>query len=235
VLRTEIAVIDGRTEGCLAFLGAQHKLPLGAGNQTIAVFDIGGGSTEFSVGSTNSIGPRVVSIPFGARNLTERNLHSDPPRPEELTNAIGAVMDDVDDVMRELPELANASTLIGVAGTVVTIAMVELGLETFDADALHGMVLTKDAAEDVFRTLATEKLVDRIHNPGLHADRADIIVGGCCVLVAIMRKLQISSVTVSTTALADGVAAAVRASKADPFGTLSGTPQLSAVLQDFFG
>lgn len=235
VLRTEVAVIDGRTEGCLAFLGAQHNLPLGAGNQTIAVFDIGGGSTEFSVGSTNSIGPRVVSIPFGARNLTERNLHSDPPRPEELTNAIGAVMDDIDDVMRELPDLANASALIGVAGTVVTIAMVELGLDTFDADALHGMVLTKDAAEDVFRTLATEKLVDRVHNPGLHADRADIIVGGCCVLVAIMRKLQISAVTVSTTALADGVAAAVRASKADPFGTLSGKPSLSAVLQDFFG
>jgi exopolyphosphatase/guanosine-5'-triphosphate,3'-diphosphate pyrophosphatase len=229
-LRTDIAVIDGRIEGCLAFLGAQTRLPLDPGIAEIAVFDIGGGSTEFSVGTTGSHAPKVMSIPFGARNITERNLFADPPRPEELTNAIGAVADDIDDVLRDIPELADVSTLVGVAGTVVTIAMVELGLSSFDATLLHGMNLSKDAAEDVFRTLATEKLSDRIHNPGLHPDRADIIVGGCCVLVAVMRKLHVSEITVSTTALTDGVANVVRRTGRLPRGTGS----LGSVLQDFF-
>lgn len=225
-----VDVIDGITEGSLAFIGAQRNLGHVIGTQPITVVDIGGGSTEFSIGTPGGI-PRVVSIPYGARNLTETILAHDPPRPEELTNAIGAVVDEVDDIMREIPELEFCDRLIGVAGTVVTIAMVELGLHEFDAATLHGMELTKDAAEDVFRTLATEKLADRVHNPGLHPDRADIIVGGCCVLVAVLRKLQQPAITVSTTALADGVAVVARQHAA----RLGSGATLPDVLREFFG
>ena len=129
------------------------------------------------------------------------------PRPEELTNAIGVIIDEVDDALREIPELADCDEIIGVAGTIVTIAMVELGLTEFDVNQLHGFLLTRDAAEDVFRTLATEALRDRLFNPGLNADRADVIVGGCCALVAIMRKLQRSHIIISTASLLDGVVA----------------------------
>jgi exopolyphosphatase/guanosine-5'-triphosphate,3'-diphosphate pyrophosphatase len=226
----DVTVIDGVTEGSLAFVGAQRNLGHAIGNEPIAVIDIGGGSTEFSIGMPDST-PRVVSIPFGARNLTETILAHDPPRPEELTNAIGAVIDEIDDVVREIPELEACDRLIGVAGTIVTIAMVELGLHEFDASMLHGMHLSKDAAEDVFRTLATETLADRIHNPGLPADRADIIVGGCCVLVATLRKLQQAGLTVSTTALADGVAVVARQRAAQ----LAAGARLPEVLRDFFG
>jgi exopolyphosphatase/guanosine-5'-triphosphate,3'-diphosphate pyrophosphatase len=227
-LGCEVTVIDGVTEGSLAFVGAQRNLESRLGNDTITVVDIGGGSTEFSVGAPGST-PRVASIPFGARNITERILEHDPPRPEELTNAIGAVVDEVDDVLREITELEGCNRIVGVAGTIVTIAMVELGLRDFDANVLHGMELTKDAAEDVFRTLATEKLVDRVHNPGLPADRADIIVGGCCALVAILRKLQLPAITVSTTALADGVAVVARRGAA----RLAAGDPLSDLLRDF--
>jgi exopolyphosphatase/guanosine-5'-triphosphate,3'-diphosphate pyrophosphatase len=227
-LGCEVTVIDGVTEGSLAFLGAQRNLESRLGNDTITVVDIGGGSTEFSVGTPGST-PRVASIPFGARNITERILEHDPPRPEELTNAIGAVVDEIDDVLREITELEGCSRIVGVAGTIVTIAMVELGLHDFDANVLHGMELTKDAAEDVFRTLATEKLADRVHNPGLPADRADIIVGGCCALVAILRKLQLPAITVSTTALADGVAVVARRGSA----RLAAGDPLSDLLRDF--
>ena len=230
VLGCPVTVIDGVTEGSLAFIGAQRNLDHVLGTAPITVIDIGGGSTEFSIGAPGTT-PRVVSIPFGARNLTETILEHDPPRPEELTNAIGAVVDEIDDVLREIPELESCDHLVGVAGTIVTIAMVELGLHEFDADTLHGMTLTKDAAEDVFRTLATEKLADRVHNPGLPADRADIIVGGCCVLVGILRKLQLPEITVSTTALADGVAV-VAGRHADRLAAGHG---LSDVLRDFFG
>ena len=199
-------LISGEEEGRLSFIGAQQQLPLPNNPQLIAVFDIGGGSTEIAVGNPNST-PRVVSITYGARSLTEKEIHSDPPRPEELTNAIGVIIDEVDDVLREIPELADCDEIIGVAGTIVTIAMVELGLTQFDVQKLHGFVLTRDAAEDVFRTLATEALRDRLFNPGLNADRADVIVGGCCALVAIMRKLQRSHIIISTASLLDGVVA----------------------------
>ena len=97
--------------------------------------------------------------------------------------------------------------MVGTAGSIITIAAVELGLIDFDATRLHGFELTRDAAEDVFRTLATERLSDRVHNPGLPADRADIIVGGCCVLVGVMRRLRLDSLVVSTHNLLDGIAA----------------------------
>ena len=228
-LGCDVAVIDGLTEGNLSFLGAQRNLALSPGSGPVTVIDIGGGSTEFAVGNPDAT-PRVVSIPYGARNLTEKILRHDPPRPEELTNAIGAVIDEVDDVLREIPELETCERLVGVAGTVVTIAMVELGLHTYDASALHGMQLARDAAEDVFRTLATESLADRVFNPGLPADRADIIVGGCCALVAILRKLKLQALTVSTTSLADGVAVVARQHR----DQLSSGAALSDVLRDFF-
>ena len=69
------------------------------------------------------------------------------------------------------------------------------------------MHLTRDAIEDVFRTLATEPLVDRVHNPGLPRDRADVIVGGCCVLVALMRSLDANELIVSTNNILDGICA----------------------------
>ena len=225
-----VAVIDGETEGNLSFLGAQRNLAVPSGSGPVTVIDIGGGSTEFAVG-TPGAKPRVISIPYGARNISEKILRNDPPRPEELTNAIGAVIDEVDDVMRDIPDLEGCDRLIGVAGTVVTIAMVELGLHTYDASVLHGMTLSRDASEDVFRTLATESLADRVFNPGLPADRADIIVGGCCVLVGILRKLQMSGLTVSTTSLADGVAIVARHCHSR---LASGEP-LTRVLTDFFG
>ncbi len=228
VLGCDVTVIDGVTEGTLAFIGAQRNLEHIVGANPLTVLDVGGGSTEFSIGLPGAT-PRVASIPYGARNLTERVLEHDPPRPEELTNAIGAVIDEIDDVVREIPELESCERLVGVAGTIVTIAMVELGLHEFDANVLHGMELSKDAAEDVFRTLATESLADRVYNPGLPADRADIIVGGCCVLVAVLRKLQLPTITVSTTALADGVAMVARQSAA----RLDAGARLADILRDF--
>ncbi len=196
-------LLSGPDEGILAYRGA-----LGGWAPTdepTFVFDIGGGSTEFMVGTT--VLRNVVSIPVGAVVVTEKEFHRDPPRPEELTNAIGLVTDFLDDIVRDCPDLSSATRVIGVAGTIVTVAAVELGLKTFDATSLHGMTLTRSAVEDVFRTLATEPLRDRLHNPGLPLDRADIIVGGCCVLVAIMRKLRLDSITVSTHNILDGIVA----------------------------
>ena len=195
-------IISGEAEGKLAFSGALSKLDPHDG--TTIVIDIGGGSTEIMIGTGNSL-QHVSSFPVGAVVLTETELHRDPPRPEELTNAIGLVTDFMDDLVREFPQVLNATRVVGVAGTIVTIAAIELGIARFDPVALHEMTLTREAAEDVFRTLATESLIDRKSNPGLPPERADVIVGGCCALVGIMRRLRIPSITVSVHNLLDGV------------------------------
>lgn len=199
-LGVAVEVLAGEEEARLSFAGATAGLDSAGG--PFLVLDIGGGSTELSVGSGEPDG--VASMDVGSVRLTEAELHHDPPQPEELANAIGVVQDRLDDVLRELPAVAEARTLIGVAGTIVSVAAVELG--RYERDAVHHFVLSRDAAEDVFRTLATEPLADRIHNPGLQRERADIIVGGACILVAVMRTLRARQLLVSETDLLDAVA-----------------------------
>jgi exopolyphosphatase/guanosine-5'-triphosphate,3'-diphosphate pyrophosphatase len=202
---TEPELISGEIEGALSFVGATSSLDE---KMATLVIDIGGASTELMVGTETL--DFAVSLPFGAVNLTEAELHRDPPRPEELTNAISLVSDAIDDVAHNYPLIGQIDRVVGVAGTIVTVAAVEVGQKTFNPSALHKLKLSREAVEDVFRTLATERLSDRVFNPGLPRDRADIIVGGCCVLVAVMRRLQISEIVVSQYNLLDGLISELR-------------------------
>lgn len=194
-------LLSGHDEGALSFIGATADLDPAQG--PFLVVDIGGGSTEFAVGTTGCEG--AISIDVGCVRMTEQFLHSDPPRPEELSDCLSVLTLHWDDVMRELPAAASATTLVGLAGTVSAFAAVEQGLATYDRDAIHHFRLTKAAAEDVFRTLATESLADRRFNPGLEADRADVIVGGACVLVSIMRAFGFDECLVSEADILDGL------------------------------
>ena len=201
-------LLSGDDEGRLAHRGALTGLTVGAGWHLLV--DIGGGSPELVLGERTESGVRmrtVRSLDVGAVRLTERYLLGDPPRPEELTNAIGDAYDLLDDALRDVPDLALVTQLVGTAGTIVTAAAVEVGQRTFDPAALHGFRLDRAAVEDVFRTLATESLADRVHNPGLPADRADVIVGGLCVLVAVMRRWDARDILVSAHNIMDGICA----------------------------
>jgi exopolyphosphatase/guanosine-5'-triphosphate,3'-diphosphate pyrophosphatase len=195
-------LLSGTEEADLSFRGATTGLDPERG--PFLVFDLGGGSTELAFG-TDAV-TSSLSLDIGCVRLTERFIESDPPRPEELTAAISYAASWVDDVLRKMPEVGTARTVVGLAGTVSTVAAVEIGLEAYDRSQIHGFVLTKEAAEDVFRTLATESRADRIHNPGLEEARADVIVGGCCALVAIYRTLGLEEVLVSESDILDGLA-----------------------------
>jgi exopolyphosphatase/guanosine-5'-triphosphate,3'-diphosphate pyrophosphatase len=186
----------------MSFLGATGDLDHALG--PFLVVDIGGGSTEFIVGTDAVEG--VISVDVGCVRLTEKFLEHDPPLPEELTASISLTDAYLEDVVREVPGVAEARTLVGVAGTITTVAAVELGLATYDRDAIHHFRLSHDAAEDVFRTLATESRAQRIHNPGLEEARADVIVGGCCVLVALFRRFGFDEMIVSEADILDGLA-----------------------------
>ena len=204
VLRTTglpVEVLSEKDEAQHSFAGALSGLPRIDGSTL--VIDIGGGSTEYIIGFDS---PEMsASIPFGAVTATSSHISRDPAPPQDLTNLIGAVADELEEIIRDIPALTTPSRVVGVAGTIVTVAAVEIGLSSFDDAVLNGFVLTRDAAEDVFRTLATENHSQRILNPGLPEDRSDIIVAGCCILVATMRRLHIDEIIVSTRNLLDGV------------------------------
>jgi exopolyphosphatase/guanosine-5'-triphosphate,3'-diphosphate pyrophosphatase len=133
-----------------------------------------------------------IELPVGGVAIQQRHIHNDPPLPEQLTNAIGEVLDHLEDAKREIETLIDVSGC-HLSGTVPTVvAAVEVGA-AIEADQF---VLTREAAEDVFRTLATETHAQRRHNPGLPADLVPTIVGGCCVVVALLRSLHLDAVTV---------------------------------------
>ena len=193
-------LLPGDEEARLSFLGATTGLDAPA---PYLVVDIGGGSTEFVLGTEKP--EALVSVDTGCVRLTEQYLVSDPPAPEELSQAVSVVRDIVADVDREIPGAREAATLIGLAGTVTTIAAVEQGLAEYDRDRIHHFRLSRAAAEDVFRTLATEPVAERRHNPGLEPERVDVIVGGAIVLVTILRVLGFDEVLVSEADILDGI------------------------------
>jgi exopolyphosphatase/guanosine-5'-triphosphate,3'-diphosphate pyrophosphatase len=196
----ELEVVSGDEEARLSFLGATTGIDEPS---PYLVVDIGGGSTEFIVGAREPEGS--LSIDIGCVRLTEHYLHGDPPTAEELSQAVSVVRDHLADVARELPQVRDARTLIGLAGTITTVAAIEMGLPEYDAEKIHHFRLTKDAAEDVFRTLATESVAQRRHNPGLEPARADVIVGGTIVLVSILRAFGFDELLVSEADILDGL------------------------------
>lgn len=195
-------LLSGLDEGRLSFRGATAELD--AADGPFLVFDIGGGSTEFAYGVDEATA--AMSLDIGCVRLTEKYIESDPPKPEELVACLSITEAHLDDVAREMPQAFEARTFVGLAGTVSSAAMVEIGLPEYDRDQVHHFRLSKGAAEDVYRTVAMESRADRAHNPGLEPGRVDTIVGGMSILVRIMRYFGIEELLVSESDILDGLA-----------------------------
>jgi exopolyphosphatase / guanosine-5'-triphosphate,3'-diphosphate pyrophosphatase len=200
VLGARPELLAGDAEARLEFLGATASLTEPG---PYLVVDVGGGSTELIVGSDEPEG--LCSLDVGCVRLTEQFLHSDPPTAEELSQAVSVVRDQLADVGRMLPAARRAATLVGTAGTVWTLAAVELGVDAARSDLIDHFRLTRAAAEEVFRTLATEPAERRRHNPGLEPGRVDVIVGGAVVVVGVMRHWGFDSLLVSEADILDGL------------------------------
>lgn len=203
-------LLSGVEEGQLSFAGAMagllpQKNAYGEG-QLDLVIDIGGGSTEFIVGTPGESPVGAFSVDMGCVRITEQFLHTNPPTAEELSSAISIMQAHVDDVILEVPEVKLATRLVGVGGSIQTAAAIEIGMQTYDRDRLHHFELSKAAVEDVLRTVATESRADRAFNPGLPADRVDTIVGGTAILACVMRQLKLGSCLVSTSDLLEACA-----------------------------
>ena len=209
VLGVPLELLSGEEEGRLSFRGATAGLAAGSEDTLDMVVDIGGGSSEFSVGHAGQDPLGVWSADIGCLRVTELYLHTDRPTAEELSSGVTVTRAHLDDVQREVPASDDATRLIGVGGSITTVAAVEIGLATYDRGRIHHFELTRAAVEDVFRTLATEKRADRAYNPGLPADRVDTIVGGALILATVMRHFDLDTCLVSEHDILDGIVAAL--------------------------
>jgi hypothetical protein len=135
---------------------------------------------------------RDIRIPVGpATLLADELVDPDPATPAQLTNAIGIVMDHVDDVMRDVPAVIDAHDVHVRGDEAWHLATVELGRPP--SGPSH--TVDRDDMEDVFRALATEPRAQRSHNPGLDPARVDTVLAACCIVVGVMRRLQLAAVT----------------------------------------
>ena len=208
VLGREPELLSGAEEGRLSWKGGTRWATPRSNNYGEPLYDllidIGGGSTEFVVGQPGEEPVGVWSVNIGHVRMTEQFLRIDPPDPVELSGLVTVLHAYLDDVERELPMVKQADRLIGVAGTIKTIAAVEIGMPTYDRARLHKFELTRPAVEDVFRTLATESHADRAFNPGLPAGRVKTIVAGTAILATIMRHFAFDLCVVSESDILDG-------------------------------
>ena len=126
-----------------------------------------------------------------------------------IRDSVSVVRDYLTDVDRAVSGAGHAKTLIGTAGTVWTMGAIELGVDASDGEHIHHSRLTHDAAEEIFRTLATEPIEQRKHNPGLEPGRVDVIVGGVIVVVSVMRHWGFTELLVSEADILDGLARSI--------------------------
>lgn len=197
----EVELLSGEQEAELSFLGATHEME--RREAPYLIFDLGGGSTEFAYG--NETCEEFFSTDVGCVRISEKFIHSDPPLPEELSAALSVIELHLNDVEQVVTKIPNAKTLIGLAGTVTAMAMIEQGLQEYSYDAVHRYRMTKESMEEVFRILATDSRENRLTNPGMEKDRVDVIVGGVCVLIQIMRQFGFSECLVSERDILDGL------------------------------
>ncbi|HMD47216.1 MAG TPA: exopolyphosphatase, partial [Acidimicrobiales bacterium] len=172
----------------------------------VLVVDIGGGSTELVVRGRHGLG--VVSLDLGCVRLSERYLGHDPPHRDELASAERVTAGELARAVTAVPDLDALppdSRLLGLAGTVSTLAALELGLTTYDRDRIHHFVLTLDAVRRWCEVLAAEPAARRAARPGMIEGRQDVIVGGALVLRQVMETLGFDRCTVSESDILDGL------------------------------
>jgi exopolyphosphatase/guanosine-5'-triphosphate,3'-diphosphate pyrophosphatase len=198
-------VLSGDEEARLSFTGATTELAVaGPVPPPYLVADIGGGSTEFVLGDPPVVGG-AVSVDIGCVRMTERHLRGDPPAPAEVAAAradIGTALD----VVAAKIAVADARTLVGLAGSVTTVAALALGLDAYDAARIHhARIGVGQVREQTGRLLAMPQ-AERARLGVMHPGRVDVIGGGALVLEAIMTRFGFAEVLASEHDILDGIA-----------------------------
>ena len=198
-------VISGEEEAALSFAGAVSDLSHHH-HRSYLVVDIGGGSTEF-VRGTDRV-ERSMSVDIGCVRMTERHLHSDPPTAAELDAAVADISRAVSQALSYVD--SGKHTLVGLAGSVTTVAGIALDLPHYDADRIHHSVVTADAVEQIAAMLSTLDHAQRSTIPVMHRGRVDVITAGALVLREVMRQTGAAEIIVSERDILDGIASSIK-------------------------
>ncbi|MFI6517095.1 exopolyphosphatase [Spirillospora sp. NPDC050679] len=197
-------VITGDEEARLSFIGATRELAELRPARPYLVVDIGGGSTEFVLGSAEVEAARSVNI--GCVRMTERHLRDgDPPTPDQISGAAA----DIDAALAEVRETVpvdEARTLVGLAGSVTTVAGIALGLSEYDPARIHQARITAAQVHEVTRDLLHATRAERAEIGVMHPGRVDVIGAGALILDRIMREYGFGAVVVSEHDILDGIA-----------------------------
>jgi exopolyphosphatase / guanosine-5'-triphosphate,3'-diphosphate pyrophosphatase len=234
VLGVAPEVLTGAEEARLSFTGATAELAAEADGGPFLVADIGGGSTEFVLGQAVAPGgaaprdppapggkpfppdplgppkpprpgPRAISVNIGCVRMTERHLHGDPPTPEQVAAAAADIDAALDTVSDAVP-VREAKTLIGLAGSVTTVAGIAMGLPAYDAARIHHARVSAADVHEVTRSLMAQTRAARAAIGVMHPGRVDVIGGGALVLDRIMERFGFTEVLVSEHDILDGIA-----------------------------
>ncbi|MGY1774835.1 exopolyphosphatase [Geodermatophilus sp. SYSU D00804] len=204
-------VVPGDEEARLSFLGATASLAAAAAahggpppRPPYLVVDIGGGSTEFVLGDASGV-RAARSVDVGCVRLTERHLHGDPPTADEIGASEADIRAALAEVAAAVP-VEEAVTLVGLAGSVTTVAALALRLPAYDAEAIHGSRVPVSAVRSVTAGLLTATRERRAAYPVMHPGRVDVIGAGALVLRVVMDAFSLDEVVVSEHDILDGIA-----------------------------
>ncbi len=194
-------LLSGDEEAHMTFRGVSAGRPLRDGT---LVLDVGGGSTELILGGEDGIAFNK-SLDLGCVRLTERFLAGDPPAPAEL----GACRAAVRSLLEErVPEEVRPQLAIGVAGTVTTLAALDLGLDVEDPGRIHGHRLSRRGVDEALTRLATSTVEELRARPGIHPGRAPVLVAGVAVVAEALAFFGLEELEVSEQDLLHGGALA---------------------------
>jgi exopolyphosphatase / guanosine-5'-triphosphate,3'-diphosphate pyrophosphatase len=200
VLGVDPEVITGDEEARLSFAGAVAGLPA---EPPFLIVDIGGGSTEFVTGSAGV--EQAISMDIGCVRMTERHLHDDPPTAAQIEAATGDITAAVDAALAAVPG-REAHTLVGLAGSVTTVAALALGLDEYDAGRIHHARIAREQVAAVTADLLGKTVAQRLAYPVMHPGRADVIGAGALILRVILERSGQAEVVASEHDILDGIA-----------------------------
>ena len=200
LLGVEAEVLSGQAEAAAAYRGATAGL---VGDEPTLVVDIGGGSTELIYGD-GVASPAMVSLDIGCVRLFERHLHTDPPTAAEvaaLRADVAAHLDRVGEVL----DPGAAERVVGVAGTVTTVAAIALGLDAYDPRRIHRATVDAAGIAATAGKLAAMTVAERAALPVMAKGREDVIAAGALLFDLLISTFQIEQVVASETDILDGV------------------------------
>jgi exopolyphosphatase/guanosine-5'-triphosphate,3'-diphosphate pyrophosphatase len=199
-LGIDVRLISGDEEAYLSFLATAYSINP---DKSFVVIDQGGGSTEYAFGDKEDNDYKLIksiSFPFGIVNLTEKFVHSDPPKENELIEMKGFIKLQIEKAKEKMP----AETLIGLGGTITTLVALEYNIYPYDSSKVHGKILTYDSVKLWLNKLSKLTVEERKKIPMIEDKRAEAIIAGIIIFKTTLEVFQKESLVVSDKGLRHG-------------------------------